>query len=44
MEDGWRWLWPQKIEKINLRKEVKIMNYGEFGGQYVPQCLRERLN
>ncbi len=20
------------------------MNYGEFGGQYVPQCLRERLN
>ena len=27
-----------------LRKKDIIMRYGEFGGQYVPQELKERLN
>ncbi len=40
MEVEWDW---QKL-KINLKKEVMFMNYGEFGGQYVPQELKGKLN
>lgn len=40
MEVDWDW---QKVNK-NLKKEGNIMNYGEFGGQYVPQELKEKLD
>ncbi len=39
MEDDWHWQLRNNI----LKKEGKIMNYGEFGGQYVPQELKEKL-
>ena len=43
------WEWQKCViekfkQKIKLKKEGKIMVYGEFGGQYVPQNLREKLN
>lgn len=41
MDDGW---W--KINKNRnhfFRKKEQIMNYGEFGGQYVPQELKQKL-
>lgn len=49
MEAEWDWRSQKekskkKNKKIKLRKKEKIMNYGEFGGQYVPQGLMERLN
>ena len=31
------------LKIINTRKKEIIMNYGEFGGQYVPQEVKERL-
>lgn len=40
MEVDWHW----DNKKINLKKEGKNMNYGEFGGQYVPQELKGKLN
>ena len=40
MESEWDW----KSIKIKFRKGEKSMNYGEFGGQYVPQELKIRLN
>ena len=40
MEVDWHWCKNKRI----LKKEGKIMNYGEFGGQYVPQELKEKLN
>ena len=40
MEDDWHW---QRLNNI-LRKKELIMNYGKFGGQYVPQELKEKLN
>ena len=40
MEIDWDW---QKL-KNKLKKEGIFMNYGEFGGQYVPQGLKEKLN
>ena len=47
MESEWDWLNKRKIirSKIKLRKkkEVKKMEYGRFGGQYVPQELKIRL-
>ena len=40
MEVEWEW----NKEKSNiLKKEGKVMNYGEFGGQYVSQELKQRL-
>ena len=36
------WQWQQNYKKI--KKEGKFMNFGEFGGQYVPQELKECLN
>ena len=49
MEAEWDWRSQKekskkKNKKFKLRKKEKIMNYGEFGGQYVPQGLMERLN
>ena len=29
---------------MNIKKEGEKMNYGEFGGQYVPQELKEKLD
>ncbi len=41
MDDiDWHW---QKYNNF-LRKREIIMNYGEFGGQYVPQELKVKLN
>jgi len=40
MEADWHW----KNLKINYKKEGNFMNYGEFGGQYVPQELKNKLD
>ena len=36
--------WRRNQEKFLRMKGSFIMNYGEFGGQYVPQELKEKLN
>ncbi len=40
MDVDWEWNEEQKTKM----KGSFIMNYGEFGGQYVPQELKEKLN
>ena len=40
MDVDWEWNDEQKTKM----KGSFIMNYGEFGGQYVPQELKEKLN
>ena len=40
MEADWHW----KNLKINYKKEGNFMNYGKFGGQYVPQELKNKLS
>lgn len=39
MESDWNW---KELKGLNRKKD--IMKYGEFGGQYVPQELKEKLN
>lgn len=38
------WEWKKNKKEIKKKEGKDKMNYGEFGGQYVPQELKEKLN